>query len=201
MKTLRNAVVLVVVAGFSVIGCNENLNSPVVPTDQPTPAQGSLAKFNHATSAFSLNSLKQLTGEGDLWYGGGQLHMKKFGVWEDVQTSEPRLAGRMNHYLSLTVDVATGEGPCNGSFTIYPDAVGGGVWEGTYEGYRSATNDPYVFTLPLKAVGHGKGGTIDRMEMSMTITLTVRTSPTNPPAPPQVPIFWGGEGVATLQWH
>jgi hypothetical protein len=201
MKRLKDAAVLVILAGFSLLGCDEKVNSPVGPARQQTPEPVSLGKSNDVTSSFSLNSLKELTGEGKMWYAGGKLQMKEFGVWEMLQTTETRVAGRMKHYLSLTVDVVTGEGPCHGSFTIYPDAAGGGVWEGTYEGYRSATNDPNVFTLPLKAVGHGSGGTIDNMQLFLTITLIVRTSPTNPPAPPQVPIYWAGDGVGTVQGH
>jgi hypothetical protein len=200
MKTASLALLLMASMAFVVMGCSDNSAPLVSPAAQSAQTPVSLEKCGNVVVSFSLNSVKGLTGEGKMWYAGGKLHMKKFGVSEAVETSEKRVAGMMKHYLSLTVDLATGEGPCHGSFTIMPDDPNvKGVWEGTYEGYRHKTKDPYAFALPLKAVGHGKGGTINKMKLSLTITLKVITSPTNPPAPPQVPIFWSGDGLAVIK--
>jgi hypothetical protein len=200
MKTVSLALLLMASMVFVLMGCSDDSALPVSPTYQAVQPPASLEKCNNVAVPFSLHSAKELTGEGKMWYAGGKLHMKKFGVTEAVQTSDTRVAGKMKHYLSLTVDLVTGEGPCHGSFTIMPDdPTVKGVWEGTYEGYRHKTKDPYVFELPLKAVGHGKGGTINKMKLSLTIILKVITSPTNPPAPPQVPIFWSGDGLAFIK--
>ena len=200
MKTLSCALLLMASMAFVLLGCSDNSALPVSPTDQSAQMPGSLEKCNNVTTPFFLNSPKTFVG-GDIWYAGRKLHIKKYEVLEDVQTTETRVAGLMKHYLSLTVDVITGEGPCHGSFTIYPTATGGGVWKGTYEGYRSKTDNPNVFTLPLKGVAHGKGGTIDKMQLFLTITLTVYTAPDISIAPPQVPIYWAGEGLGTVKAH
>ena len=203
MKILSVALLLMAGLAFVLSGCSDNSTTPVSPTDQLSPALAPLEKSNEVTSSFSLSLPKNFIG-GDMWIAGGKLHIKKFEVQEMAVTSDARVAGLMTNYLSLTVDNATGEGPCNGSFTIAPTVTEGGVWEGTYQGYRSKTDNPFVFALPIKGVAHGKGGTIDKMQLFLKITLTVYTSLPDVPRPPiplQAPIHWEGDGVATIKEH
>ena len=183
---------------FVLVGCSDNATPPVAPADGSAKAP-TLQKPDEVSVPVSFNGPKTLTGEGEMWTAGGKLQMKRFGVRELVQTAEPRIAGPMLHYLSQTADLQTGEGPCHGTLTIYPPAAGGGVWEGTYHGYRSRTANPAIFTLPLNVVGHGKGGTIDGMKITLTVVLTVFTGP--PYAPPLVPYHWVGSGVGILKEH
>jgi hypothetical protein len=199
MKILSLALLLMAILALVLLGCSDNSAVPVSPTDQSVQAPASLGKSNNVTAPFFLNSLKNFVG-GQVRYVGRNLQIKKYEVWEDFQTTETRVSGQVKHYLSLTVDVATGEGPCHGSFTINP-TTGNGVWEGTYNGYRSKTDNPYLFSLPLKGVAIGKGGTIDKMQLFFTITLNVITTGDPAVAPPQVPIYWGGEGSLTVKEH
>lgn len=206
MKTLSLALLLMASIAFVLLGCSDNSSPLVSPTDQFSQAPASLGKSNDVSSWFSLSLPKEFLG-GEMWIAGGMLQIKKFKVREVVLAGDPRVAGKMTNYLSLTVDNATGEGPCEGSFTIDetdPAYTGGGIWEGTYHGYRSKTDNPYVFTLPIKGVAHGKGGTVDKMQLFLTITLTVYTSLPDvprPPIPPQAPIHWEGTGLGTVKEH
>jgi hypothetical protein len=203
MKTLNCTAILLAFAGLLLAGCSDKEQSPLTPTDQAVQQPGSLQKSNDVPVAFSMSSPKVFVG-GKMWENGGKLQIKEFRVLEPVAALDPRVSGQMDNSLSLTVDLITGEGPCHGSFTIDPDALADGIWQGTYSGYRSKTDNPYVFTLPLRGVAHGKGGSIDKMQMFIEITLTVYTALPGVPRPPiplQAPIYWQGTGVGTINEH
>lgn len=123
----------------------------------------------------------------------------------------------MEHYLSTMIDGVTGEGAVHGSFTTTPtDNTVGGVWVGTYEGFRSYNGKTLVdfpeglfpddvydnWTLQLKVQGHGKGGIIDGWQMCTQNTLTIinfGNDPTNYPFP--MPQFWFGQGTGFYKEH
>lgn len=198
MKTLTYAAVVLACAGLSLLGCADKLQSPVTPTDQAARGPASLEKCIITNFTFT-HSPFGFTGEGDYnLVPGGKWQMKKFGVVERFTSPDPLARGTMVHYLSLTVDAVTGEGPCHGSFTLTPDnnVAEGGVWEGTYEGYRSKSSVAGVWTLPLKAVGHGRGGSIDGMQMFLTTTLAVRAD-----GPTTLPSSWTGKGEGFYKSH
>jgi hypothetical protein len=198
MKTLTYAVVLLAFVGLALLGCADKSQSVVAPTGQAAQVPASLEKSIITNFAFT-HSPVGLTGEGDVkLVPGGRWQTKKYGVLEQFVSLDPLATGKMVHHLSLTIDAATGEGPCQGSFTMTPDnnVAEGGVWEGTYEGYRSTTSVEGVWTLPLKAVGHGKGGTIDGMQLFLTSTLTVYPIPGT-----VLPQYWTGEGEGFYKSH
>ena len=88
----------------------------------------------------------------------------------------------------------------NGKWVLTPDdlsTTGGGVWEGIYEGFRSKTDNPYIFTLPLKMVGHGKGGTIDGWQSFIKVDLIVYTVA----ASHQLPVYWYATGAGVIKEH
>lgn len=199
MKTLAYAVVLLAFVGFSLPGCADNSQAPVAPWGQATQEPSSLEKCTIANFTFT-HSLTGATGEGSvILVPGGKWQIKKYGVVEEVNLlnppgpPDPLVSGTMVHYLSATLDAITGEGPVHGSFTLTPVAdVGGGVWEGTYEGYRSRTTTPDVFTLPLKVVGQGKGGTIHGMQLREESIITAYGTP---------PTYWTGVGTGSYKSH
>ena len=181
MKTLKCVFVLLAFVGLSLVGCSDEPQSPVTPIDQ-----GSLEKVIITNFTFSHYPIG-LTGEGEIKLVGGNWILKDFGVIEQFTSSDTLAAGTAIHYLSATMDAVTGEGPVHGSFTMTPDAdVGGGVWEGTYTGYRSKMpGSDTLFVLPLQLVGHGRGGTIEGMQMRENSTITAWGTP---------PIGWFGSG-------
>ncbi len=198
MKTVSLALLLMACAAFVLVGCSDNPAGPVSPTDQPAQVPIPLEKhrdnpdftFREQNDGFDHNPEK--------WLAGKILHMRNVHAFEIVQATDPRVTGRMEHYLSLSLNIRTGEGPCHGSFTLAPEGMTDGIWEGTYEGYRSKTDNPFVFTLPLKLVAHGRGGSIEGMQAKMTITLTVLTNAAYYPAP----IYWyGTDGVGFMNEH
>jgi hypothetical protein len=82
--------------------------------------------------------------------------------------------------------------------------AGGGVWEGTYQGYRSLSLPPtttpayipfppswqYEFELPLKVEAHGTGGNIDGMKLSATNVIRAHGTP---------PAYWYGNSVGSYK--
>jgi hypothetical protein len=210
MKTLAYAVGILAFVGFSLLGCDDSSQTPVAPTDQTAQEAASLEKCIITHFAFTHSPIG-LTGEGTVELVHGRRwqrdkwQIKKYGVVEEINLSlgypapdpppnpDPLISGTMVHYLSATFDAITGEGPVHGSFTLTPLAeVGGGVWEGTYEGYRSKTSTPGVFTLPLKIVAHGKGGTLRGMQLKEESVLTAYGTP---------PTFWTGVGEGYYKSH
>lgn len=192
------ALLLMACAAFVLVGCSDNPAAPVLPNEQPVQVPASLEKhrdnpdftFGERNDGFDHNPEK--------WVAGRILQMRNVHAFEIVRATHSRVTGRMEHYLSLSLNVSTGEGPCHGSYALVPDAITDGVWEGTYQGYRSRTEDPFVFTLPLKLVAHGRGGVIDGMQAKMTITITVLNNALYYPAP----FYWyGTDGVGFSNEH
>ncbi len=203
MKTLTYAVVLFSFVGFSLLGCADESQSPVAPTDQAAQGAASLEKCN--VSYFTLSDFPiWVTPTPDVKLVGGRVwQMKRVEVHETltaqkIPSGNPYTLGSgiMVHYLSATFDAITGEGPVHGSFTTTPDnnAANGGVWEGTYVGYRSRTKTQDVYTLPLLIEGHGKGGTIQGMHMYVISTLTVNADHAT-----HLPLGWTGKGTGFVK--
>jgi hypothetical protein len=193
MKTLKSVLVLFSFIGLMLVGCSDKNQSLIAPLDQ----QGSLQKAVITNFTFT-HSPVGFTGEGEInLVPGGKWQIKQFGVTEQFISSDPMVDGIMVHYLSGTIDAVTGEGTCHGSFTVTPTAdVDGGVWEGTYEGYRSVSNVQGEWTLPLKVEGHGRGGTIDGMQMKGSAVLTIVTDGVT-----TLPAYWTGAGEGYYKSH
>jgi hypothetical protein len=199
MKPLSFVFLLMAGLAFVLVGCSDNSAVPVSPTDQSARAPGSLEKSTNVP--FELISSFPIEVPADIspyiMVAGRTLHMKDVPIVDLVTASDSRVSGRMEHSLSLKLDLETGEGPCQGSWTSEPAGAGGGKWVGTYEGYRSGTANPFVFTLPLKMVGHGRGGTIDGMQMFTNATLVVSTDLAHYP----LPTGWLATGTGIIKEH
>jgi len=194
MKTFFVAI-LFVLLGFVFLSCSDQSLSPVAPIDQ----QGSLKKAVITNFTYIDYPIAEPSGGEITLTPGGKWQVKKIKVVEKFASSDPLFDGIMEHYLSLTVDAVTGEGPCHGNWTLTPTdptKTGGGVWEGTYEGYRSKSSVSGEWTLPLKAEAHGKGGTINGMQSFSTVTLTVRAD-----GPTTLPTSWIGVGEGFYKSH
>ena len=173
MSTSKMFLVFFVFVGLLLVSCSDEQQSPVASTDQ-----GSLEKVT--ITNFTFNHFPTgLTGEGTIKLVGNNWILKDVGVNEFINSSDPLGGGTMTHYLSATMNAVTGEGPIHGYFTIVPQAnTGGGVWEGNYTGYRSKMpGSDTLFVLPLQLVGHGRGGTIEGMQMQSNTTITAWGTP------------------------
>jgi hypothetical protein len=205
MKTLPLALLLMACVAFVLVGCSDNSAVPVSPTDQSTQVPASLEKrdiINISNSHFPFFR----TTTPNIWpTPGGQWQMKKVEIHELVTCTlspsgdpYPLGTGVMVHFLSGSYDAITGEGPVHGSWTMEPadNAAQGGCWEGKYEGWRSRTSTENLFELVLKVEAHGKGGTIDGMQMFMTNTLTIIAQPVT-----HIPLNWSGTGIGFVKSH
>jgi hypothetical protein len=196
MNALKYFAVLFFFIGLLVAGCCDESQSPVSALEN-----GALEKvknveytFTSAPEPFTANPANYMI------IAGRTLHLKDYPVVDIISATDSRVSGRMEHVLSLKLDVITGEGPCHGKFILTPTnlaATGEGIWEGNYEGFRSKTDDPFVFMLPLKLVAHGKGGTIDGMQGFMKADLVVLTNSSFYP----LPIYWTATGNGVIKEH
>jgi len=163
MKIVSLALLLMACAAFVLVGCSDNPAVPVSPAEPTAQAPPALAKaiitnftFTHHPIAPPSAGEKRHVGE--VWI------MKDITVQEQVFSDDPLVAGTMVNCLSGTLNATSGEGPVHGKFILTPTGpVGGGVWEATYTGYRSKSEGVY-FTIPLKVVVQGRGGTLQGMQ-------------------------------------
>lgn len=200
MKTLKCGIVVLTFVCLFLAGCSDNATQPVSPTDQSVQGSAALAKKTVVNFTMYDFPVAPATGGSARQTPGGIWHLKDMEMHEAViikYEDGTWETGTMTHFLSQTLN-AEGEGPVRGSFTLTLES--GGVWEGTYEGYRSYAppapafpNDPlwlsfpfppipsaaFVFEAPLKVVARGRGGNIDGMKMSGTdVIRTFGTPPT-----------------------
>src|SRR3989337_1512502 len=188
MKATKFLFVLFSFVGLWLAGCSDELQSPVAPIDQVSMEKVIITNFTFSHYPIGL------TGEGEVKLVGGNWILKDMGVIELFTSSNPLAAGTAIHYLSATFDDVTGEGPVHGSFTLTPEAnTEGGVWEGSYTGYRSKMpGSDTLYILPLQLVGHGKGGTIQGMQIRENSTITAWGTP---------PVGWYGSGEGFYKSH
>ena len=198
MKRFKCVLLLFSFMGLMLVGCSDQSQSPVSPKEPV-----SLEKNNNKIE-YTINSVPFLLdpsiAPAYMNIAGRTIHLKDFPVIDNVTSSDPRLTGKMEHQLTVKLDLITGEGPCNGKWTLTPDdltSTGGGIWEGTYEGFRSKTDDPFVFSLPLKMVAHGKGGTIDGWQGFTEAYLILYTAP----GTYQLPYSWTATGNGVMIMH
>ena len=197
MKILSVVLLLLASMAFVLVGCSDDSAVPMTPTDKSSQAPIALDKAVITDFTFTHHPIPPVIidpgvtrQEGENWI------MKDVGVIEQVFSDDPLIAGTMRHYLSATMKAATGEGPVHGRGVITPTvSAGGGVWEMTYEGYRSykeTIQDMRYYTLPLKVVVHGRGGTINGIQGFFTTTITAWGTP---------PAGWYGGGNGFYKSH
>jgi hypothetical protein len=213
MKALKCFLVLFSFVGIMLVGCSDQTQSPVSPTDQVSMEKN----IPHYYSAMDFPVAPPEGGD-IRSIPGGKIQFKKVKVTEAVVATDSRVSGQMVHYLSTMIDAKTGNGPVHGSFTIFPTGAGeNAMWEGTYEGIRSYNGKTFVtipsplpypsgiydnWTLTLKLVGKGKGGEIDGWQMFSEHTLIIinfGNDLTHYPFP--MPQFWFGNGEGFLKEH
>ena len=165
VSTFHRVLPVAAAVAILLLGCSDS-PGPIVAPDEASAAlegQGSLEKAD-----VSYYTGYQTPGEiiepGEMKMVGGRIIIKGM-VWaEPIWTTDERVRGMSYITVNASWD-ANQVGPQQGKWTIVPDTdVGGGIWEGTYEGYQKQTG-PDELTTYVRQVGHGKGGTIDGMQL------------------------------------
>ncbi len=209
MKTLKCFVVLFSFAGLFLTGCSDQLQSPVSSTDQVSLEKEAIHYFTLTDVPIPPPFPYALDPGIKQYLPNGYVHYKKVGVWEYMEARDldgnidPLVTGLNENYLSTMMEGNTGNGPANGKTVSYraPGQEGLGIWETQWEGYRSyqgkqifnlpiGTAEYHFWYLPLKMVGQGKGGQVDKMQMVLEGTITVFSDDAHFPEP----IFWMGSG-------
>jgi hypothetical protein len=188
MKTFKCVVVLLGFVSLLLSGCTDNATQPVSPTDQSVQGSGPLEK--KTVVHFTMYDFPVLVTGGTTWETPGgitqikdkEVQIMVFMKYEDGTVER----GTGTNFIGQSLN-REGEGPAHGSFTLTLES--GGVWNGTWTGYRSYAppapafpTDPlwlsfpfppipssaFVFEAPLKMVAHGTGGNIDGKKFTAT---------------------------------
>ena len=209
MKTLECVLIFFSFVGFMLVGCSDQTQSPVSPTDQVSLEKKTIHYFTIQDFPVPPPYPYDVDPGVKKYLPNGNIHYKAVGVWEYTEARDlngnidPVITGLMENYLSTMMDGETGDGPSKGK-TVSANLPGQeviGFWETQWEGYSSYVGKQYfnlpigsgeyhIWTLPIKLVGHGKGGVIDKMQMFIETTLTVFSDDAHFPEP----IFWLGNG-------
>lgn len=191
MKKLKILVVLLAFVGLTLVGCSDKSQSPVAPADQSVQEQGTLEKCTITQVTITSHYPVGILDPGVVKLVGRKWIMKNVVVAETLITTNSLVTGKMIHSLSGILDKNTGEGPVWGTYTL--TNVSGGVWEGTYAGWRSKKpGSDTLFTLPLKILGHGKSGNVQGMKVFINDVITAWGTP---------PTGWYGGGEGYIKSH
>jgi hypothetical protein len=209
MKALKCFLVLFSFVGLMLVGCSDQSQSPISPDDQLSLDKKEIHYFTIKDFPVPPPYPYVIDPGVKQHLPNGDIHYKKVGVFEFTEARDldgnidPLVTGLIENYLSTMIDGETGSGPANGK-TLSANLPGQeveGFWETNWEGYRSYVGKKYFdlpigsgeyhyWALPLKMVGHGKGGLIDKMQMKVEATIIIFSDDTNFPEP----IFWSGSG-------
>ena len=173
MKALKCVLVLFAFVGVMFIGCSDESQSPVSHNDLVSLQKNIIRPFTGYEYGVSVVYL------GDAHSADGKQVIRNVQYTTRFEATfsdglPDLLTGNGFLELNTVYNVISFEGFANGKLTITPDAnVQGGVWEITWVSKvfpapdpRDPTN-PYkiVLVYPGKWVGHGKGGTINGMQV------------------------------------
>ncbi len=99
---------------------------------------------------------------------GSRVHFRDVVLQNSTATTDPRMTGTLQFVFNGNTDgwtqgppVGPGTGPAWGTFHM--DVTGGGVWEGTYTGFRQVTPSGVLTTLHF--VGEGSSGNVDGLKV------------------------------------
>lgn len=171
MKALKCFLVLFSFLGLMLIGCSDESQSPISPTDQSSASlqKNIIRPFTGHEYPTSVVSPGNVHMAGSKQISKGVLFTTRFEA--AFSDGKPNLLSG-NGFLELNsiFDFSTFEGFTWGKLTVTPDNINaGGVWEISWHGKMFLGPDPktgeIVTICPLKWVGHGKGGAINGMQL------------------------------------
>jgi hypothetical protein len=156
MKTLKCVIVLFAVVGLTLIGCSEKSQLPNEPVN-------SLEKLI-ITDFTAINYPTGSVDPGEQKIVGGNLILRNMILTIRYDSDNELIASDGIGNFNANLDAFTGEGHYWGKVTLTPDLVSDGEWDITWNGNCTKTGE-VEWTVLLKIVGHGKGGSIDGMQL------------------------------------
>lgn len=198
MKALKCVIVLFALVGLTLVGCSDELQSPVSSTDQ-----ASLQK--NFTREFTANSFPTgIINPGIFKYPDGKILFRGHSgtVVFDAEylpgdTDPDLLTGPGEVEIDGITDPNAGVGHWQGKLTFRPEApeAAGGEWKFTWHGEATfsltAWNGGAGWTIPLQEEGHGNGGALTGMQCRMELIIS---------APPDLST-WTGEAHGFVYSH
>jgi hypothetical protein len=180
MKTLKCVLALFAFVGLMLVGCSDESQSPVSPSDQSIQASSSLQKNvirkflgeegpNLADPGLVVPEPK--IADGKTIFKG--IKLNTYFKADFLDGGPDLLSGYGKLELNSIIDNATGAGFTWGKLTITPTnpAANGGVWEITWHGNGYVHPSTGMTITPLKWVGHGKGGAVNGMQFRCDDTI------------------------------
>jgi len=172
MKTLKRVLVLFSFVGLMLVGCSDQSQSPVSPSDQTSLQKNFTREFT------GTNTPTAVTDPGIRKYPDGKIMVLKhkgptlfaasFGDGGSDILSGPgeiEINGKIDMKYP---DPSTWKGEWRGKLVLTPAGVPGGLWQITWHGPSTfsptAWNGGPGWILSLQMVGHGEGGDIHGMQ-------------------------------------
>jgi hypothetical protein len=194
MKTLKCVLVLFSFVGLMLVGCSDELQSPVGPSDQSIQSPTSLQKITIRpfTGKEYPTSLVYFP-EPYMFHGKQIVIGLKYKTRFEAAFSDGKpdlLSGNGFLILNQVLDMQTYQGFATGKLTVTPDNKNaGGVWEIIWYSKVFLAPDPHtgalVLTYPGTWVGCGKGGKINGMQLHGDDIIKYN---------PADPMSWYGDG-------
>jgi hypothetical protein len=174
MKTFSFPFLLMASVAFVLVGCSDN-PGPTAPTDQSAQASASLEKlFTTPFTGSDYPIPPYILDPGVVKEVGQNRIVLGLKMQERWECTSDLMDGTWIDEVNGVQDKVTGEGEVHGKVLLTPfKDVGGGVWEGRYQGKIVQSGTPGIWKCSLSGVGHGKGGTIHGMKYTVQVDLKV----------------------------
>ena len=186
MNSKKFFFVLFAFVGLLLVGCSDEQQTPVAPTDQAS--LGKLVRTDFTSLSYPTGIIEP----GELTFGGGHMFLRNRKDYLNIESANPFINatnGIITYNANL--DAQTGEGHEWGTITFTPDAYPELEFNGTWNGQVTMTGFP-EWTLIAQLVGHIRGGSTNGMQVFWDITVTY----TDPTAS-----YWVGNATGYIQYN
>ena len=176
MQKLKCVLVLMSFAGLMLVGCSDQTQSPVSPSDKSSLQKSFTREFTGTNTPVEVINLGIQT------YPDGKVkvrnHMARTvlaATYLPGDIGPDILSGSGEVEINGLIDMNTVIGPWQGTFKLTPEGAGGGIWQFTWHGTSAFSPTGWQggpgFIIPLQETGHGEGGNINGMQCRMEVTI------------------------------
>ena len=176
MKTLKCVLVLFAFWGLMLVGCSDQSQSPVSPSDQTSLQKNFTREFTGTNTPGAPTDLGiQKYPDGKIMvlkHKGPTLFAASFG-----DGGSDILSGPGEIEINGTTDLSTMTGQWRGKLVLTPEGVHDGLWQMTWHGPSTFSPTAWYGTpgwiLSLQMTGHGEGGDIHEMQFRAEVKVYV----------------------------